>query len=91
MEDRPAKGAVTVKRLKIIAIGLEQSGPVKTLRNRRLLAPRRPALLVGHFEEKQERELLDVVAIGQAVIPQDVAVIPELYWTRAEAVIDRLF
>lgn len=35
-------------------------------------------LLGHHFEEEQEGELLDVVLIGGAVVPQDVAVIPEL-------------
>ena len=35
-------------------------------------------LLVRHLQEQQKRQLLDVVAVGQAVIPQDVAVVPEL-------------
>ena len=39
---------------------------------------RRLRLLVGHLEEEQEGELLDVVAVGQAVVAQDVAVVPEL-------------
>ena len=34
--------------------------------------------LVGHLEEEQVGELLDVVAVGQAVVAQDVAVVPEL-------------
>jgi hypothetical protein len=33
---------------------------------------------VGHLKEEQVGELLDVVAVGQAVVPEDVAVIPEL-------------
>ena len=35
------------------------------------------ALLVRHFQEQQKRQLLDVIAVGQPVIPQDVAVVPE--------------
>jgi len=35
-------------------------------------------LLVRHFQEQQKRELLDLVAVGQPVIAQDVAVVPEL-------------
>jgi len=34
-------------------------------------------LLIGHFEEKKKRELLDVVAVRKAVIAQQIAVIPE--------------
>ena len=34
-------------------------------------------LLVGHLEEEQVGELLDIVAIGDAVVPQDVAVVPQ--------------
>ena len=39
---------------------------------------RRLRLLVRHLQEEQERQLLDVVAIGEAVVAQDVAVVPEL-------------
>src|ERR1035441_4646385 len=35
-------------------------------------------LLVGHLQEEQKRELLDVVLVGQTVVTQDVTVIPEL-------------
>ena len=37
------------------------------------LAERRSALFVRHFQKKQIRQLLDVIAIRQPVIPQDVA------------------
>ena len=33
--------------------------------------------LMGHFEEKQIGKLLYIVAIGHAVVTQDVAVVPE--------------
>src|SRR5208282_3439891 len=35
-------------------------------------------LLVRHFQEQQKRQLLHVVTIRKAVIPQDIAIIPEL-------------
>ena len=44
----------------------------------RRLAPRRLRLLVRHLEEQQVGELLDVVAVGEAVVAEDVAVVPEL-------------
>jgi hypothetical protein len=34
--------------------------------------------LVGHLEEQQVSELLDVIAIRHAVVAEDVAVVPEL-------------
>ncbi len=34
-------------------------------------------MFMGHFEEEQVGELLDVVAVGHAVVAQDVAVVPE--------------
>ena len=33
---------------------------------------------VGHLEEQQIRQLLDVVAIAHPVVAEDVAIIPEL-------------
>src|SRR5690606_16151899 len=35
-------------------------------------------LLLGHFQEQQIGELLQVVAVRQAVIAEDVAVVPQL-------------
>jgi hypothetical protein len=58
----------------------------EALRNRRWLVDRRTTQLVGHLQEQQECELLDVIAAGQAVIPKNVAVIPS-FWTKAGAVI----
>lgn len=37
-----------------------------------------PRLLVRHLQEEREGQLLDLVAIRQAVIAQDAAVVPEL-------------
>jgi len=35
------------------------------------------ALLMGHLEKEQEGQLLHVVAVGEPVIAEDVAVVPE--------------
>jgi hypothetical protein len=35
-------------------------------------------LLIRHFKEEKKRQLLDVIAVRQPVIAEDVAVIPEL-------------
>ena len=69
---------VAVLDLEVVAVALEQHRPRKAPRDRRGLVVRWPRLLVGHLEEEQKGELLDVVAVRQAVIPQDVAVVPEL-------------
>ncbi len=37
----------------------------------------RLGLLIGHLEEEQVGQLLDVVAVADAVVPQDVTVIPQ--------------
>ncbi len=68
---------MAVMDLQIVAVQLQQRGPAVTFRNRRRLVERRLRLLVRHFQEQQKRQLLDVVAVGQAVIAQDVAVVPE--------------
>ncbi len=62
----------------IIAIRLQQYVPSETLGNGRGLVKRRPGLLIRHFEEQEKRQLLDVIAVGQAVIAQDIAIVPEL-------------
>jgi hypothetical protein len=46
-------------------------------RGNRLLFAGEPRALVGHLEEKQEGELLEVVLVGEAVVAEDVAVGPE--------------
>jgi hypothetical protein len=56
---------------------LDEARPTVLLRHRALLVVRRLGALVGHLEEQQIGQLLDVVAIRHAVVTQDVAVIPE--------------
>ena len=62
----------------LVAILGQQRRPILALGNGRGLVERRPGLLIRHFQEQQKRQLLDVIAVGQAVIAKDVAVVPEL-------------
>ena len=64
--------------LQLIAIQAHQALPIDVLGNRRRLIERRAALLIRHLEEEQKRQLLDIIAVRQPVIAQDVAVIPKL-------------
>jgi hypothetical protein len=63
--------------LKIVAVARQEARPIPALRHRGWFVVWWPALLVGHLEEEQKRELLDVVAVGETVIPQDVAIVPK--------------
>jgi hypothetical protein len=69
-----------VLRLKLISSTspfLRQAGPVIASKHRAGPVVGWPAALVGHLQEQQIGELLDVVAIAHAVVAQDVAVVPE--------------
>ncbi len=81
--DGPALGAQLVQRVMVmvkqrIAISGQQRRPVKALGNRAGLVSGRLAALIGHLEEQQVGELLDLVAVAHAVVAQHVAVVPEL-------------
>ena len=65
-------------RLERITILAGQAGPVEPGRYCRCLLPRRLRSLVRHLQEQKERQLLDLAAIREPVIAEDVAVIPEL-------------
>ncbi len=69
---------MAIMNFQLVAIQLQQRRPIVALGNGRRLVERRLRLLVRHFQEQQKRQLLDVIAVGQAVIAQDVAVVPEL-------------
>src|SRR5208337_4184749 len=58
----------------------QQARPVVAGRNRALLVVRRFRMLVGHLEEEEEGELLDVVAVAHSVIAEDVAEVPEFLY-----------
>ncbi len=63
-------------RFELLTLQAEQRRPVETLGHDPVEAEL--VLLLGHLQEQQVGQLLDVVAVRQAVIPQDVAVVPEL-------------
>jgi hypothetical protein len=65
-------------RFERITVLAHQAGPVKPVGNDRRLPQRRLLSLVGHLEEQEQRQLLDVISVGQPVVAQDVPVIPEL-------------
>ena len=68
---------VAVVDLELVAIALDERRPVITIWNAGLPTERRSRLFVGHLQKEQISELLDVVAVGQAVVAEDVAVVPE--------------
>ena len=67
---------VAVMGFERVAVALEQALPAQVLRDGAGLA-QLAHLLVGHLEKEQVRELLDVIAVRDAVVAQDVAVIPQ--------------
>ena len=69
---------MAIMNLELVAIQLQQRWPIETLGMGDGLLNGGLRLLIRHFQEQQKRQLLDVIAVGQAVIPQDVAVVPEL-------------
>jgi len=82
-DDQNESGALTklgqnvaVVALQRLAVALEKALPAEVLRDGALLAVVGD-LLGGHLEEEQVGELLDVVAVGHAVVAQDVAVVPD--------------
>ena len=87
LEDQPEHAALLAQlaqRLAVVLLQLDplhlrrrEVGPAVALRDRLLLAGELGAL-VGHLEEEQEGELLQVVLVGEPVVAQDVAVGPEL-------------
>jgi hypothetical protein len=68
----------TILDLERVAVLREERGPVEAGRDEGLPTPRRLGALVGHLQKQEKCELLDVVAIREAVVAQDVAVGPEL-------------
>ena len=68
---------MAVVNFEIVAIQLDQRFPTESFRNGTWLVERRLRLLIRHFQEQQIGQLLHVVAIRQAIIPEDVAVVPK--------------
>jgi hypothetical protein len=68
---------VAIVDLQAVTIQRQQARPVEALGDERRPLERRPRLLVGHLQEQQIRELLDVVTVGEAIVTQDAAVAPQ--------------
>ena len=68
---------VPVVDLQLVAVAREQARPVEPVGDERGPVERRLRLLVGHLQEEQVGELLEVVAVREPVVAQDVAVVPE--------------
>jgi len=60
-----------------VAVEGEEGGPVETGGDGGGLAPGRKGALVRHLEEQELGQLLDVVAVGETVVAEDVAGVPE--------------
>src|SRR6266487_1127973 len=68
---------MAIVRLKSITITAHQALPAVSLRNARKLVIGRLRTLIGHLEEEQIGKLLNIVAVGHAIVSQEVAVVPE--------------
>ena len=67
--------------LQLVAVAGEQARPVAAVGDWRWLVvgqqrKRGLAALVQHLEEQEEGELLQVVAVGETGVAEDVAVVP---------------
>ncbi len=69
---------VPVVRLQRRTFEPDETVPVQPCGNERVLVVGRLGALVGHLEEEQVGELLDVVAVGEPVVAEQIAVVPEL-------------
>ena len=67
---------VAILGLQGIAFLRQQARPVIACRDNRLSVVWRLCLLVRHLEEEEERDLLDVSHVAQAVVPEDVGEVP---------------
>jgi hypothetical protein len=59
------------------AVELDEAGPVVIFGGSGLLVIRRAGPLVVHLEEEKISELLDVVTVGDAVVAEQIAVVPD--------------
>ena len=62
---------VPVVHLELVAVEREERRPVVALGHDPLAVERRLRLLVGHLQEEQVRELLEVVAVREAVVAEE--------------------
>lgn len=69
---------VTIMRFEIVAVEFDQSIPTESFRDRAWFVEWWTALLIGHFEEEEIGQLFDIIAVGETVILENIAVIPKL-------------
>lgn len=65
---------------KVVPGAFEETRPSELLGNGGWAVPRWLSLLVYHFEEEQVGQLLDVSLVGEAVVTEDVTVVPKLLY-----------
>jgi hypothetical protein len=71
---------IAVMLFKRDAVHLDEAGPVVIFGDGGLLVVRRAGPLVIHFEEEEVGELLDVVAVRDSVVAEEVAVVPDFVY-----------
>src|SRR5207302_359200 len=69
---------MTVMAFQVVPVQTLKARPIQATRDESRPIVRGFHLLIGHLQEKQEGQLLDVVPVREAVIAENVAVIPEL-------------
>jgi hypothetical protein len=69
---------VSVMRFEIVAVKFDECVPTEAFRDGTRFVEGRFGLLIGHFEEEQIRQLFHVIAVGETVVAEDVAVVPKL-------------
>ncbi len=67
---------VAVVGFQRVAVQVGQAGPVKVSRNTGRLAQFLHPFLV-HFQKKQKGQLFQIIAVGNAVVTEDIAVVPQ--------------
>ena len=61
---------------------LEEARPVKPCGDAGRLIERRSGPLIRHLQENEVGELLDVVPVADAIVTEDITVVPDLLYYR---------
>jgi hypothetical protein len=69
--------SVAVMGFEIVAVELHEGGPAEAFGNGGWFVEGGTALLIRHFKEEEIGELFDIVAVGEAIVAENVAVVPE--------------
>ena len=69
---------MAIMNFQLVAILGQQRRPILALGNGRRLVKGRTRLLIRHFEEQQKRQLLHIIAVGQTIVEENVALVPKL-------------